>query len=143
MNNNLNDNECIICLDNYDINLNNLVFFTPECGCRVTTHYKCAELWINKNLKCPICASNIKITDMFSNNPKFFLNSNNNLDINNQLITYNDNDIVLNIDLPYNNNNNNNHDNDSTYCVYRKKEILIILLFTLFIIVFIFIITSF
>ena len=156
MNNNVNENECIICLDNYDIDIDNLVFFTPDCGCRVTTHFDCAQLWIEKEMKCPICASNIKITDMFSNKKSLFIdtdlnNHENNFDLNNQQITTTnnyinyennnldndtDNNIILNISSPYNSIDN------SSICDNRKKTLLLFLFFILFIFIFIIIITS-
>jgi len=50
--------ECQICLKSY----------TKEdkvaeirCGMKHIFHYKCAEAWLTKNQKCPLCDSKVKV----------------------------------------------------------------------------------
>ena len=60
--------ECIICYETYNINNDKMLFFSPICGCNISTHYKCGIKWLNKNAKCPQCATLIDINNVYTNN---------------------------------------------------------------------------
>lgn len=132
-----NDNECIICLENIDIEKNYLMFFKSHCGCEVTVHYNCGNEWLKLNSKCPICAENIDQSNIFTNNMNYICNINEifSKDIDQQNTTDQETEITVNssnnllIDN-FNNNNNNNY-----YDYKRQLFILIILLFFTFMII--------
>lgn len=60
INNNDNINDCLICLEIYDITNKNCiklqnVFYIKTCICDAWIHHYCLDIWFNNNNKCPIC----------------------------------------------------------------------------------------
>ena len=55
-----NYNDCMICLEIYDVANNNCiklqnVFYIKNCFCDTWIHHYCLDIWFNNNNKCPIC----------------------------------------------------------------------------------------
>ena len=71
-------NECCICLDNKDIDNQNIVYILNNdknkdiCYCNINLHSECFFLWYKENNSCPICRNTINIDSLFFNNDSDF-----------------------------------------------------------------------
>ena len=65
LNNNIDNNECIICLENL-LEIDTITIINNKCKCfnNLNIHYKCLNNWLNLYKNCLICTINIDKKDM-------------------------------------------------------------------------------
>jgi hypothetical protein len=55
----LENDICIICMNEIYINENMNIVSLNNCNCKYEYHKKCIDIWLNKNLNCPLCRKEV------------------------------------------------------------------------------------
>lgn len=58
--NNKKDMFCSICMNNITNNDDKIITL-KDCNCKYEYHSKCIDMWLDKNLNCPICRKDLSI----------------------------------------------------------------------------------
>ena len=53
--------QCLICLDDLDEELGNLLQI--DCGCKIKYHKECLLKWLRYKKKCPICKQDVLLSN--------------------------------------------------------------------------------
>ena len=115
---------CIVCLDEYSININTIPHLIKLCECQFWIHEICINTWLIKEPVCPICKK-LMIYETEELKSDAIINNNN---IDNNVIDNN------NID-------NNNIDNNfvpKNYIICIRKTLLFLIIVFIIVIILIF-----
>jgi len=62
-------NQCLICLEDLDEELGDIIFI--ECGCNIRYHKVCLLKWLRFAKKCPICKKNVIFFGSYESNSSY------------------------------------------------------------------------
>ena len=124
---------CIVCLDEYSININTIPHLIKLCECQFWIHEICINAWLIKEPVCPICKK-LMIYETEELKSDAIIN-NNNIDNNN---IDNNNIDNNNIDNNVIDNNIDNNFVPKNYLICIRKTLLFLIIVFIIVIILIF-----